>query len=63
MPGSCLPKSFDGKPGMRGVLLDDPAWDIRERIITRAMLENAEDIVVCNSLRGPLRAYLDLPGW
>ena len=51
-------------PGvMRGVLLDAPAWDIRERVITRAMLENAEDIVVCNSLRGPLRAYLDQPGW
>jgi para-aminobenzoate synthetase/4-amino-4-deoxychorismate lyase len=46
-------------PGvMRGVLLGAPAWDVRERIITRAMLENAEDIVVCNSLRGPLRACL-----
>jgi para-aminobenzoate synthetase/4-amino-4-deoxychorismate lyase len=46
-------------PGvMRDVLLHAPAWDVRERIITRAMLEDADDIVVCNSLRGPLRAWL-----
>jgi para-aminobenzoate synthetase/4-amino-4-deoxychorismate lyase len=46
-------------PGvMRGVLLSAPAWDAHEGIITRAMLDEAEDIVVCNALRGPLRAYL-----
>jgi para-aminobenzoate synthetase/4-amino-4-deoxychorismate lyase len=47
-------------PGvMRSVLLEAPAWKVRERIITRDMLEVADDIVVCNSLRGPLRAVLD----
>ncbi|RZA34490.1 MAG: aminodeoxychorismate synthase component I [Lysobacteraceae bacterium] len=46
-------------PGvMRGVMLAAPAWDATERIITRAMLERAEGIVVCNALRGPLRAWL-----
>jgi para-aminobenzoate synthetase/4-amino-4-deoxychorismate lyase len=51
-------------PGvMRSVLLGAPAWDVRERVITRAVLEDAEDIVVCNSLRGPIRAYLDQAGW
>ena len=46
-------------PGvMRGVLLAAPAWNAREGIVTRAMLEAADDIVVCNALRGPLRAVL-----
>ncbi|NRR32420.1 aminodeoxychorismate synthase component I [Oxalobacteraceae bacterium] len=46
-------------PGvMRGVLLDDPAWDAREGVITRAMLLQAQEIVVCNALRGPLKAVL-----
>ncbi len=46
-------------PGvMRGVLLADPAWDAREHIVTRAMLLGAEQIVLCNALRGPLRAAL-----
>jgi len=46
-------------PGvMRGVLLAAPAWHAREGVITRAMLEVADDIVVCNALRGPLRAVL-----
>jgi para-aminobenzoate synthetase/4-amino-4-deoxychorismate lyase len=44
-------------PGiMRAVLLADPAWDAAERVITREMLARADDIVVCNALRGPLRA-------
>jgi para-aminobenzoate synthetase / 4-amino-4-deoxychorismate lyase len=47
-------------PGvMRAVMLGAPAWKASERVITREMLEGAEDIVVCNSLRGPLRAVLD----
>jgi para-aminobenzoate synthetase/4-amino-4-deoxychorismate lyase len=47
-------------PGiLRKVILDSPAWKASERVITREMLEGAEDIVVCNSLRGPLRAVLD----
>lgn len=46
-------------PGvMRSVLLEAPAWKASESVITRAMLESAEDIMVCNALRGPLRAYL-----
>jgi para-aminobenzoate synthetase/4-amino-4-deoxychorismate lyase len=46
-------------PGvMRSVMLAAPAWQARERVITRAMFERAEGIVVCNALRGPLRAYL-----
>jgi para-aminobenzoate synthetase/4-amino-4-deoxychorismate lyase len=43
---------------MRAVLLAAPAWNASEGIITRAMLERADEIVVCNALRGPLRAYL-----
>jgi para-aminobenzoate synthetase/4-amino-4-deoxychorismate lyase len=44
-------------PGiMRGVLLAAPAWNASERIITRALFDAAEDIMVCNCLRGPVRA-------
>ncbi|EKU84089.1 para-aminobenzoate synthetase/4-amino-4-deoxychorismate lyase [Massilia sp. UYP32] len=53
------PLSCGVLPGvMRGVLLAAPAWRAREAVITRAMLEQADDIVVCNALRGPLRAVL-----
>ncbi|HAK90390.1 aminodeoxychorismate synthase component I [Massilia timonae] len=53
------PLSAGVLPGvMRGVLLAAPAWRAREAVITRAMLEQADDIVVCNALRGPLRAVL-----
>lgn len=46
-------------PGvMRGVLLDDPDWQAREATITRAMLQAADEIVVCNALRGALQATL-----
>lgn len=46
-------------PGvMRGILLQAPAWNASERVITREMLAAADDIVVCNALRGPLRAVL-----
>lgn len=46
-------------PGvMRGVLLDDPQWSASEAVITRAMLEAADEIVVCNALRGAMRAVL-----
>ena len=46
-------------PGvLRAVMLAAPAWRASEKVITREMLDNAEDIVVCNSLRGPLRAVL-----
>jgi para-aminobenzoate synthetase/4-amino-4-deoxychorismate lyase len=53
------PLSAGVLPGvMRGVLLAAPAWHAREAVITRAMLAQADDIVVCNALRGPLRAVL-----
>jgi len=46
-------------PGvMRSVLLDDPEWNASEAVITRAMLARAQDIVVCNALRGALKATL-----
>ena len=46
-------------PGvMREVLLQAPAWRASEQVITREMLAEADDIVVCNALRGPLRAVL-----
>ena len=46
-------------PGvMRAVLLAAPAWHAREKIITLEMLDEAQDIVVCNAVRGPLRAVL-----
>jgi para-aminobenzoate synthetase/4-amino-4-deoxychorismate lyase len=44
-------------PGvMRSVLLADPAWAAAERAITRQMFDSAEEIVLCNALRGALRA-------
>ena len=44
-------------PGvMRAVLLADPAWDARERSLTLDDLRAAQEIVVCNSLRGVLSA-------
>lgn len=53
------PLSSGVLPGvMRAVLLDDPAWDAIEVPITRETLERAQEIVVCNALRGPLRAVL-----
>jgi para-aminobenzoate synthetase/4-amino-4-deoxychorismate lyase len=46
-------------PGvMRAVILD--AWGAQERVITRDMLLAAEEIVVCNSLRGAMRAVLQV---
>ncbi|WP_338769121.1 aminodeoxychorismate synthase component I [Massilia sp. METH4] len=44
-------------PGvMRAVVLE--AWAAAEAVITREMLAGAEEIVVCNALRGALRATL-----
>ena len=46
-------------PGVqRAAMLADPAWDAQETIITRAMLAQAEAIIVCNALRGALSAQL-----
>ncbi len=44
-------------PGvMRAVLLDDPAWQAVEQRITLQDLRAAEEVVVCNALRGALKA-------
>jgi para-aminobenzoate synthetase/4-amino-4-deoxychorismate lyase len=46
-------------PGvMRALLLADPAWNAQERVITRAMLDGAQEVMVCNALRGLLAATL-----
>jgi para-aminobenzoate synthetase/4-amino-4-deoxychorismate lyase len=46
-------------PGvMRAVMLDDPQWHASEAVITRAMLDAADEIVVCNALRGAMKATL-----
>ncbi|MBB5391082.1 MULTISPECIES: aminodeoxychorismate synthase component I [unclassified Herbaspirillum] len=48
-------------PGvMRSVLLADPAWDAVERPVSRGELMRAEAIVVCNALRGAVKATLEL---
>lgn len=53
------PLSSGVLPGvMRGVLLDDPDWNAIEVPIARATLLRAQEIVVCNALRGPVRAVL-----
>jgi para-aminobenzoate synthetase/4-amino-4-deoxychorismate lyase len=53
------PLSSGVLPGvMRAVLLDDPAWNAIECPISRETLLRAQEIVVCNALRGPLRAVL-----
>jgi para-aminobenzoate synthetase/4-amino-4-deoxychorismate lyase len=53
------PLSSGVLPGvMRGVLLDDPDWDASEAVISRTMLDAADDIVICNALRGALRVTL-----
>jgi para-aminobenzoate synthetase/4-amino-4-deoxychorismate lyase len=49
-------------PGvMRSVLLADPAWNAAERSLSRAEVLAAEEIVVCNALRGAVRARLTHP--
>jgi para-aminobenzoate synthetase/4-amino-4-deoxychorismate lyase len=46
-------------PGvMRSVVLDDSAWNASERRLTLDDLHAAEEIAVCNALRGVLRATL-----
>jgi para-aminobenzoate synthetase/4-amino-4-deoxychorismate lyase len=47
-------------PGvMRAALLGDPAWAASERELSLEDLRNAEQIVVCNALRGALQAVID----
>ena len=46
-------------PGVqRAAMLADPAWNAQESVITRAMLASAQQIVVCNALRGAMLAEL-----
>lgn len=46
-------------PGvMRAAMLADPLWNAQERRLTKDDLLHAEEIVVCNALRGALRASL-----
>ncbi len=46
-------------PGvMRAVLLEDPALNVIEAVLTHEDLRNAEEIRVCNALRGMLTAQL-----
>ena len=53
------PLSCGVLPGiMRAVLLASPQWQASEAIISADMLANADELMVCNALRGPLRAYL-----
>lgn len=47
-------------PGvMRAVLLTDPAWSATERRLTLDDLRAAEEVVVCNALRGALPATVE----
>jgi para-aminobenzoate synthetase/4-amino-4-deoxychorismate lyase len=53
------PLSAGVLPGvMRALLLEDPNWNAIEVPVTRETLERAQDIVVCNALRGAMRAVL-----
>jgi para-aminobenzoate synthetase/4-amino-4-deoxychorismate lyase len=53
------PLSSGVLPGvMRALLLEDPAWNAIECPISRKTVERAQEIVVCNALRGPLRATI-----
>jgi para-aminobenzoate synthetase/4-amino-4-deoxychorismate lyase len=54
------PLSAGVLPGvMRGVLLEDPAWQATERSLTLEDLRRAEQVVICNALRGALHAAVD----
>ena len=56
------PLSLGALPGIqRGLLLADPAWNAWEAALTLQDLREAEALVVCNALRGPLRAQLAGP--
>ncbi|MGS0740728.1 aminodeoxychorismate synthase component I [Glaciimonas sp. GG7] len=46
-------------PGvMRNVILNDPAWDVSERKLSREDLQAAEQVMLCNALRGTLAAEI-----
>lgn len=51
------PLSAGVLPGvMRSLLLEDPEWNASERVITRDELLAADEVCVCNALRGTLQA-------
>ena len=53
------PLSAGVLPGvMRARLLEDANWNAIEHTITRAELQNAEAVCVCNALRGVLQAHV-----
>jgi len=53
------PLSSGVLPGvMRGLLLEDPDWRAIECPISRETLARAQEIMVCNAMRGPLRATI-----
>jgi len=53
------PLAAGALPGiMRRRLLSDPSWAASERILTLRDLQRADELVVCNALRGPLQARL-----
>ncbi|RQV11045.1 aminodeoxychorismate synthase component I [Burkholderia cenocepacia] len=53
------PLSCGVLPGvMRGVLLDDPACGAVERVLTLDDVLNADELMICNALRGPMAARL-----
>jgi para-aminobenzoate synthetase/4-amino-4-deoxychorismate lyase len=53
------PLSSGALPGvMRAVLLDDAQWQAQERVLTLDDLRAAEEIVICNALRGAVRAEI-----
>jgi branched-subunit amino acid aminotransferase/4-amino-4-deoxychorismate lyase len=39
--------------------MDDPQWRLQERELTWGDLQHADDLAVCNALRGVMRAVLD----
>jgi para-aminobenzoate synthetase/4-amino-4-deoxychorismate lyase len=41
---------------MRGALLDDTDLHAAERVLTRADVQKAEALLVCNALRGAVQA-------
>jgi para-aminobenzoate synthetase / 4-amino-4-deoxychorismate lyase len=46
-------------PGvMRAIILEDPLWMSAERTLTRKDLEGASELIVCNALRGPIKAKI-----
>ena len=53
------PLSVGVLPGiMRAVLLEDMTWNAEEKVLTLNDLRNAEQVVVCNALRGVLPATI-----